>query len=281
MPVNIMIIGAQKSATTTLFDILKKSPKLTASSNKEPDFFTKNNWKEKIDKYHSLFLEDDCKLKFEASTQYTFKPHIENKNIVNDIYNYNPEMKFIYVIRNPVDRIISAYMHAYQMGLVSGVIDDVVHENDYFIDVTRYAEQIKPYIDVFGREQVLILDFNDVVRNLDTTIQEIEKFLGFNLEVSNELNEIHSNRSLNTIKFKEQFIPMLSLLQKISNHFPAFIQNTGKKVIYLLPFLHGPKLSSKPVLSDDTLSYLKKELGSQKIKMEAIMGRSLNHWDNL
>lgn len=281
MVVDLMIIGSQKSATTTLFDILQTSNKVNGSSEKEPDFFSKNNWRSGLEKYHSLFSGENNGLKLEASTQYTFYPHIENKNIVKDIYEYNPSMKFIYIIRNPIDRIISAYMHSYQSCLVSGTIDEIILENKYFIDVTRYAEQIKPYIEMFGRKQILILDFSDVVSNIDKTISEIEFFLDINLGIDSELTKTHSNKSLNTSRIKNDFHPITNSLKKISKHFPPKVQSFGKKIIYSIPFLHGPKFSKKPTISPDTLNYLKQELGAQRMKMEKITGRSLSHWDNL
>lgn len=281
MVVDLMIIGSQKSATTTLFDILQTSNKVNGSSEKEPDFFSKNNWRSGLEKYHSLFSGENSGLKLEASTQYTFYPHIENKNIVKDIYEYNPSMKFIYIIRNPVDRIISAYMHSYQSGMVSGTIDEVILENKYFIDVTRYAEQIKPYIEIFGREKILIIDFSDVVSNIDKTISEIEFFLGVNLGISSELTKTHSNKSLNTIRIKSNFRPITNSLKMLSKYFSPKVQNFGKKIIYSIPLFHGPKFSKKPTISPETLNYLKQELGSQRIEMENITGRSLSHWDSL
>lgn len=281
MLVDLMIIGSQKSATTTLFDILVMSEKIDGALEKEPDFFSRKDWKDNLDKYHRLFSGAEGKLKLEASTQYTFFPHIENHNIVKDIYNYNPKMKFIYIIRNPIDRIVSAYMHSLQAGFISESIDEVIFNKKYFVDVTRYSEQVEPYIQIFGRDRILIIDFNDVVKTPSDMLLEIEDFLEIDLNINIADTRVHSNKSLNATRIKIRYRPIIQPLIHLSSHLPSPIKNICKRIISRLRFLHGPKIPSKPVLSQESIHYLKQELGSQRNRMEALMGRSLSHWDDL
>lgn len=281
MLVDLMIIGSQKSATTTLFDILVMSENIDGALEKEPGFFSRKDWKKDLDKYHRLFSGAEGKLKLEASTQYTFSPHVENENIVKDIYNYNPKMKFIYIIRNPIDRIVSAYMHSLQAGFISESIDEAIFDKKYFVDVTRYSEQIEPYIETFGRDRVLIIDFNDVVNTPSDMLLDIENFLEIDLSIDIEATRVHSNKSLNASRIKIGYRPIVQPLIHLSSNLPPPLKNIGKQIISSLGFLHGPKIPSKPVLSLESIHYLKHELGSQRNRMEALIGKSLSHWDDL
>lgn len=113
MKVDLMIIGAQKCGTTTLYDILNLHPSLRGCRYKEPEFFSISpDWKANIDSYHSLFEQGNGVLYFEGSTTYTFYP-LRNLNIWDDLFEYNRKLKFIYIVRNPIERIISSYMLYY------------------------------------------------------------------------------------------------------------------------------------------------------------------------
>ena len=138
MQVDFMIIGAQKCATSTLFKILNNHPSIIGCNHKEPHFFsTSNNWKRDVSTYHALFKEQEGALYFEASTTYTFYP-LRNLHIWNDIFDYNPNMKFIYLVRTPVDRIISSYMHTYERGYTELNIEDALIKERLYIELTRY-----------------------------------------------------------------------------------------------------------------------------------------------
>ncbi|MCB0382385.1 MAG: sulfotransferase, partial [Psychroserpens sp.] len=115
MTVNFLLIGAAKSATTSLSNALSQHPDICFSNPKEPEFFCKDNWRDKIENYHSLFKQKSVKLYGEGSTNYSKFPHY-NKNIHKDIFDYNPNMKIIYMMRHPIDRIVSHYIHSYNRG---------------------------------------------------------------------------------------------------------------------------------------------------------------------
>lgn len=152
-----MIIGAQKCGTTTLFNILNDHPSISGCTEKEPHYFsTTKNWRNDLNLYHMLFKEKEGTLNFEASTTYTFYP-LRNLHIWDDIFDYNPNMKFIYIVRNPVDRIVSSYMHNYERGYIDLDIEEALIKERLLIELTRYYTQISPYIKKFGRDKIWLL----------------------------------------------------------------------------------------------------------------------------
>ena len=174
--VDFMLIGAMKCGTSTLAQILKSHPDIGFCKIKEPHFFSKTeNWRDNIDKYHDLFNFKEGKIFGEASTTYTQYPTF-NLEIWNDIFNYNPQMKFIYLVRNPVDRAISHYMHIYERGYTNNSIEETLR-NLHILKPGLYFTQIKPFIDEFGNERVLIIDFDDLINDREALLKKISNFL--------------------------------------------------------------------------------------------------------
>ena len=103
---NFIIIGAAKSATTTLTTILPKHPDIFISKTKEPKFFGRyynKGW----DWYASRFSEGQgSALRGEGSTMYTSQMKAF-KNTPELMHQYLPKLKLIYIVRHPLDRIIS------------------------------------------------------------------------------------------------------------------------------------------------------------------------------
>lgn len=221
MTVNFLIVGAQKCGTTTLFDVLSRHPALEGSRHKEPHFFsTTDNWRDRLGEYEPLFSEAPGKLRFEASTTYTFFPH-HNLAIWDDLHEYNPDLKFLYLVRRPLDRIISAYMHMYERGWIDLSIDEAVLRKPLLIDATRYYTQISPYIERFGRDRVLILDFGEFIGQRRATMDRVGRFLGIDPALFGNVNEIRSNVSAGGYRPHWRFDNPSLPLRLIRSRFPA------------------------------------------------------------
>jgi hypothetical protein len=175
---DIFIIGAQKAATTTLFELLCTSPRIVGASEKEPHFFsTADDWKEELPGYEALFEHREGALYLEASTSYTFYPQ-RRLGIWNDIHEYNPGARFIYMVRDPLDRIIAAWRHGAARGYGTPAFEDYVFRNPLAIRTTRYHTQIVPFIRRFGRGRVLLLEFAEFVADQTGTLERVSEFLG-------------------------------------------------------------------------------------------------------
>jgi hypothetical protein len=101
-------------------------------------FSTSEDWKRELEEYHDRFDFGDQKVCFEKSTTYTFYTH-RNLQIWDDIHEYNKDMKIVYMVRDPVDRIRSAYTHSYERGYVDVGIEEAISQRSTLMDVTRYA----------------------------------------------------------------------------------------------------------------------------------------------
>lgn len=140
---HFILIGAQKSGTSSMFAYLKQHPQIVRPIFKEPYFFDRN-YRRGLDWYGCNFpargtierLNDSrgaAHLTFEATATYVFDPHVPAR-IARDIET----KKFILLLRNPVDRAISAYWHACRMGRETRSLGEALK-----MDLDRYHEELK------------------------------------------------------------------------------------------------------------------------------------------
>jgi len=265
-----MILGAQKCGTTTLAQILRSHPSIVMSKGKEPHFFsTTSDWKREIEDYHALFDQQENVLYFEASVTYTFYPLL-NLGIWDDLYNYNPDMKFIYIVRNPIDRVISSYMHQYVKGFTDLPIEQALIKERYYTELTRYYTQISPFIEKFGRENILIIDFDELAENIQGLMIQVSEFLCIDIELFSDFSSEHRNKSVGRKKIHRKYINPSIPLRVIRKFLPPvwkWITDNSDRAFHKKPDLD---IELKKMI----LNLLKLEIQN----MEVIMNKDLSKW---
>lgn len=273
MKVDFIILGAQKCGTTTLFNILANHPQLINSVPKEPGFFNFRNSEAKsvdYEQYHNLFKKKQGALYFEATTSYTFYA-LDDLNVYDNIFEYNPEMKFIYIVRNPIDRITSSYMHNYLRGYTDLGIEVEVYKDKRLIDATRYYTQISPFLRKFGRENVLLLEFGELISDMEKIIQKLSGFLDIDPDLFDEnAFDMHKNKSVGQIKRDTKYDSPPLLYKVIRRLSPSTWMRISKN--------SDRKFTEKP-----SLSPLSKEMILNALELEVnaigdLMNKDLSHW---
>ncbi len=176
---NFIIIGAPKSATTTLTTILPRHPEIFISKPKEPKFFGRYHSKG-WEWYTSRFSEGAAlKLRGEASTLYasrmqTFRraPELMKK--------FMPDLKIIYIVRHPLDRIVSHWRHYrgrnpncpdFNLLLKSGNLRRLI------VGCSQYHRHLTSYRNHFPEEQIHCMTFEDLLGKPQRTLRELFRFL--------------------------------------------------------------------------------------------------------
>lgn len=173
MPINNrinFIIGAQKSATTFLSDILALHPEICLSTPKEPDYFTVHRDKP-IAQYERAFGAPHRKVLLDASTSYSSAPSLPEERQVDNprfgvperIWRFaGPSARFIYVLRPPVERVWSSYWHERRAGHESAPFREAVERRSWYLDLSRYDFQIGQYLEFYPAEALLVLTQQEV-----------------------------------------------------------------------------------------------------------------------
>lgn len=205
---NFLIIGAAKSGTSSLQMYLRQHPEIYMSPVKEPHYFSFNDEtkytkgpKDPIYKaitnfedYQSLFDNaTDEKIIGEASTSYLYRPEAPER-----IHALIPDVKMIAILRNPVERAFSAYMHVVRDGreTAKDFAEALTFEESrkaanwdpiwHFTSVGHYYEQLQRYLKLFNREQLKIYLYEDLDKNKNILIKDIFTFLDVNPDFTPE-----------------------------------------------------------------------------------------------
>jgi hypothetical protein len=175
---NFLVIGAMKSGTTSLFHYLRAHPQVFMSPLKEVDFFIEGgNWGRGLDWYRRQFdgASPEAVAIGEASTSYTKYPEYEG--VPERISALLPDVRLIYVVRDPIERIRSHYQHRSLIGAEPLPIDVAVLQDPRYVDCSRYALQIEQYLNHFPRERLLVVTSEALKGQRVATIGGIYRFL--------------------------------------------------------------------------------------------------------
>lgn len=175
---DFLIIGAMKCGTSTLQAQLAAQPGIFMTTPKEPNFFSDDavyarglGWYERL--FENAAPGD---LKGEASTHYTKLPtHPESLARLAAVV---PTPKLVYLIRNPISRAVSHYIHEWSQGVMSGDIEAAFERHSELVDYGRYGMQIAPWVAAFGSGNVFLSSLEAMNRNPQALLDRVGRFLG-------------------------------------------------------------------------------------------------------
>jgi Sulfotransferase domain len=196
-PLDFMIIGVQKAGTTALAHFLAQHPKIAISNQKEVHLFDGDDgqlsWSNtQLNQfYHPFFAHAAAdQLRGEATPIYCYWPEI-----IPALARYNPELKIVVILRDPVERAISHYQMEYARGneklpmWLAFLIEPFrlwragnqlnhAHRCHSYMARGRYASQLKKLREHFSDKQILILENNALRHQHSKTLQTLFTFLG-------------------------------------------------------------------------------------------------------
>jgi hypothetical protein len=180
------IIGAAKAGTTSLHYYLEQHPEVGMSSNKEPNYFSGPangvpyplGRVEALDAYEALF-DPSFAVRGEASVSYANYPR--RKGVPERIRDAVPDARFIYVVRDPVERVISHYQHRVAwMGErrpLREALGDLDDPYDVCLCPGFYGRQLEQYLPVFPAERLMVIDQADLLNDRERVLREVFAFL--------------------------------------------------------------------------------------------------------
>lgn len=172
-----IIIGAMKAGTSSLFQYVASHRDVVSSSVKETDFFkTDDDFAKGRAWYESLF-QGPGRHAFEASPNYS-KRHIF-PGVPRRMHSLVPDAKLIYVLRDPVERLISHYLHNYALGLESSALEDIVRDpRSNYILSSAYYYQWEAFLEYYGPEQALLVESEELKIDPAFVLDRVFRFVG-------------------------------------------------------------------------------------------------------
>lgn len=266
----LLIIGSMKCGTTSLFYYLSEHPSICPCKIKEPNFFANHeNLSKGFNWYQKLwdFKPDRHTIAMESSTHYTKIPLFPNAADFISRVDKNIEFKFIYIMRNPIDRIESHYTHSLQAKWGSNIkpIDEDI--NNQIIEVSKYAKQINEYFHRFSPDNILLLNFEDLRNDPLKLLENICNFL--DIDPFFKFSRISNIRNISTEKYI--YSKTWSVIEPIAQHLPLIIQNNIRNTLC-------KKIVNKLRISHEQRNFILNELHDDLYELNSKYGIDIARW---
>ena len=169
-------IGAQKCATTWVYRVLADHPEALLSDPKELHFFS-SNFDRGYQWYEKHFPETSSALAVgEYSTTYLYSADAAARARA-----YNPALRLIVTLRDPVARAYSNHLHEVRAGHITSVdrsFETCERDNPMYVEQSRYAEQLKKWLAHFPAKQLLVLFQEEIESDPGAQAGKLYRFLG-------------------------------------------------------------------------------------------------------
>ena len=195
---NFLIIGQAKCGTTSLYTYLTQHPQILPPIRREINFWNRESTYSKgINWYLAHFpsvASEEKLITGEATTTY-----LDSYKAAQRLFQFFPNTKLIILLRNPVERVFSHYyMNSHRYGWDNRSLKEAIFSeldilsqepkvdlhsqvyatNGFYITRSTYIESVRQWMEIFPKEQFLILKSEDFFANPETTVNQVFQFLG-------------------------------------------------------------------------------------------------------
>jgi len=286
----LIIGGTTKAATTSVFYYLADHPQVCAAFRKETRFFLDQDYinpslyryEDGLEKYETFFLNtSSAKLLIEATPEYLYSSGTPYK-----INNSLPKAKILFILREPISRLISWYRFAMQAGIIAGNISfdeyviqqfhnkENIKKNLRILEQGLYSNYLKSYFVVFGKDRVHVIFYENLSNNPEIVLKEIcmfgdidpEFFSNYNFEVLNRTEKMRS------VKVHKAYINIRKL---INIKLPRVYKSLRKIWMPLKPiYLNLNTVQTENVLiSPTTKAFLSDYYGQEANSLVSLLGK--------
>lgn len=284
---NFYIVGTPKSGTTSLFHYLNDHPEVFMCPKKEPNFFSyqdilqqKLYYDEKgiahQKEYENLFNNVTSEKAIgEASVSYLFYEKVPSR-----IKKAVPDAKIIIILRNPIDRGFSHYLMDSRLGYVNLPFEDIVGKKgdhpllslyfQQFIELGFYYEQVKRYLDTFGRAQVQIYLNDDLKKDISKVILAMYDFLEIDRSLMPDLEKQYNVYQKPRNPLFGRLYTSKQLRQIARTLIPSPLVDKVKNTLLVK--------GQKPKVSPSTRELLNNLFKENILQTADLIGRDLSHW---
>jgi hypothetical protein len=264
-----------KSGTTSLHAYLGSHPQIFMCPEKEPEFFAKETvWSRGEEWYLNLFAAAKSEPVIgESSTVYSRIPLFPG--VPERIAKFNPEARFIYVMRDPIERTISEYWYHVRFCGERRDMLTAIREDLRLTVASNYAMQLAPYFERFGSARIATLTFEELLRNPSNVSRQLFAWLGVDVSfVPPNLDQ------------RENVTPQIIVLRKT-----GLLNHVGRALKPLIPsrmFLAAKRrlqvyesIDRNSSSVDEVIEFLKSIQKEQVARLGEMLGRSFPEWTSL
>ncbi|MEO0530273.1 MAG: sulfotransferase [Planctomycetota bacterium] len=272
----ILVIGAMKASTTAFVELLSRHPGVWFSPEKEPHYFTSPDYgdADALRRYADLFAgaPDDAILA-EASTGYSKLPDLgPTPQRIRELLG---EPKLIYLLRDPVARLVSNFHHSRLAGHYSAglTLRQAVEADPILVTASLYARQIAAYHEEFGPDALLVLTTDELHANPGAAMRQVERHLELDpfADWPEDLPSRNSRDDLGGSLAAQRIAPR-SVLGMLRRFVPAGIKSRVKASLAPPP---------APAPSEDDLRYAQSLIEDDLAELVEMLGERIESWPSV
>jgi hypothetical protein len=285
---NLFIIGAMKAGTSSLHEYIHQHPEIYMSRFKEPQYFAPHTTREGvawgqgnsypepgIDWYLRLFKDaGDVKYAGESSVSYSALP--SKSGCAERLYDFNRDARIVYLMRDPIERTISHYWHRVAAGYEDRDMLTAIRRTQGFLDYSNYAMQLRPYLGIFGREQVFALTTEELRDAPQKAFRRLFAWLGVDTEVSIE-TDIRHNVGPKKLRQTRRGAVFINRVLK-HRRWRSVVHRIPKTALHLLETLIYREVTRDEAGVESTITYLGPIVEVQVRELSLLLRREFPEW---
>jgi len=271
---NLFIVGHTRSGTTSLTSYLDQHPDVFMIHNKKGYFGFETEYGSEEEYLEVFSNAQNEKIIAEKCTDYLLCPDTAEK-----LNSFSPDSKIIIMLRNPIEQTHS--LHRYLLNETLETCDnfqDALKAEEsrkkesnskkysphiFYREQMKYSKMVKRYLDIFGKDQVMVIILDDLKNNVSDVYKKICTFLNIDSTFKPEFEVKNASRAYRSKKLQIIFKTTPESIKKFIRKIP-FSQNFYKKINY--PEKKIPTINPK----------LKQQLQQEMLPEITILSRLLN-----
>jgi hypothetical protein len=263
-----------KCGTTSLYQYLKNHPQVCTSSPKETDFFLERNGK--VGKWYRSCFKEEARASGEFCTDYTKHPLYSG--VPERMHELLPQVKLIYLVRDPLKRAVSHYTHNWVLRRTNNSIDEVFQPfgESKYLNTSRYYYQLSQYLEYYSKNDILVIQSERLRKNREDVLRRIFRFIGVDPTYEDETfeQEHHVSPDQKRMGTTTAFFRKSTLGRKIINAGKQFI---SRKVLEQIKRVLSTD-AQRPTLSREVRSQAQEYLREDVECLRALTGKKFREW---
>ena len=276
---NLIIIGGLKCGTTSIHHYLGLHPEIQMSKPKELNFFVSElNWDLGLDWYRGRF-DERFPVRGESSPHYTNLPRYPG--IAERIREHAPETKLIYMVRDPISRILSHWRHSTGAGYETRPMEEALaREDQTYVTRSMYWQQLQPYLGLFDRDRIEVITQEELQSDREGTMRKAFRFAGVDEDFTSEQFDREWEKSTAKESDQYQFMEKLIKLPGFRSFDRNFDRLPERMRWMVEKVVHDPDAPSapKPELPDAIRDRLLSLYGEDVAALQEFAGRRFAGW---
>lgn len=291
---DFFIVGAPKCGTTAMYDYLGQHPEIFVPEEKEVLYFGADLILPGAQRDEQEYLAHFADVRDEKRVGHSFGWYLFSRRAAEEIKEFNPAVNIIIMLRNPVDMIYSLHSQRLYSGTedIEDFREAIEAEQErqrglrmpnytwitrglFYLEVARYAEQVKRYVDVFGWEKITLAIFDDFISNTRETYKGVCESLGVDARFEPVMNVLNPNkraRSRVTQDLLDRQAP------KLVRNLGRFIPKRARRGLYkTLKNLNAAK-EPRPPMDPELKRSLQARFLPDVERLSKLLDRDLTHW---